>query len=236
MRYLVVFLLILLSSCSKEKAPAENIVEYNLSVPETLDERFSYAFGYLLSSSASVEFGEEVDFAYVARGAMDYAEGRQMMSASEMNQAFIEFQQQRAVTMQAELEEAARSNLQAANDFLSANRLRSGVNETESGLQYEVLREGSGKSAESASDVEVDYQLTLLDGTIADSSYERGRSSRFSLSALIPGFAEGVSLMREGSTYRFWIPPDLGYGDITTGTIGPNSLLIFDVHLISILD
>ena len=209
---------------------------YDLAVPESLDDRFSYSFGYLLYASAEREYGHDVDFSYVVRGAMDYAEGKQMMSAGEMNQALIEFSQRQTATDEARREELAAENMKAAEEFLEANLKRSSVRVTSSGLQYEVIESGSGRKARTADDVEVDYQLTLLDGSIADSSYERGRSSRFSLSSVIPGFEEGIRLMREGDKYRFWIPPELGYGEMEAGAIGPNSLLIFDVHLIEVLD
>lgn len=233
---LIIAALMLIISCGKdaETVPAD-ASDFNLPAPGSLEERFSYAFGYLLSASAERDYGD-ISFEYVARGAMDYAEGSQAMSTTEMNQAVVEFQQQLLEARAAALAEVASANLAAANDFLAANGTRSGVFTTPSGLQYEIVESGNGESAADADDVEVDYQLTLLDGSIADSSYERGSSSRFSLSGVIPGFAEGIRLMREGDTYRFWIPPELGYGDMTAGAVGPNSLLIFDVHLIDVID
>ena len=231
-------LLALLSSCSKEDevVSVSNPSEYDLSSPVSLNDRFSYAFGYILAASAEREYGEDVNFDYIARGAMDYAEGKQQMPAGDMNQALIEFQQMRAESNQARSAESAKENAAAALSFLEANKKRSVVHETDSGLQYEIVERGHGKMAKYADDVEVDYQLTLLDGTIADSSYERGRSSSFTLSSVIPGFEEGIRLMREGDTYRFWIPPELGYGEMGAGSIGPNALLIFDIHLINVLN
>ena len=233
---LIITALMLIISCEKDaEVVSADASDFDLPAPGSLEERFSYAFGYLLSASAERDYGD-ISFEYVARGAMDYAEGNQAMSTTEMNQAVVEFQQQLLEARAAAMAEVASANLTAANDFLAANGTRSGVFTTPSGLQYEILESGTGDSAEDADDVEVDYQLTLLDGSIADSSYERGRSSRFSLSGVIPGFAEGIRLMREGDTYRFWVPPELGYGDMTAGAVGPNSLLIFDVHLIDVID
>lgn len=241
MRFLSILLIaaMMLSSCSRddEVVSTSDSSMYELTSPSSLGERFSYAFGYLLASSAEREYGHDADLSYIVRGAMDYAEGRAQMSAGEMNQAVIEFQQMQAESNAERTAEKAAENAAAASSFLEANKKRSVVGVTPSGLQYEVVEEGDGKLAKHAEDVEVDYQLTLLDGSIADSSYERGRSSRFSLSSVIPGFAEGIRLMREGSSYRFWIPPELGYGELGAGdSIEPNSLLIFDVHLIEVLD
>ena len=240
MRHLLLLLLIpvLLSSCEKEEEPAAPVSRslYDIASPETLEDRFSYAVGYLLSASSERDYGSDVSLDYIARGAMDYAEGRQALSAEEMNQALIGYQQQQMAAREEALAASASTNLAAAQEFLAANSQRRGVLTTQSGLQYEIVEKGKGRSAADAENVEVDYQLTLLDGSIADSSYERGRSSRFSLSSVIPGFAEGIRLMNEGDSYRFWIPPELGYGDLPAGSVGPNSLLIFDVHLISVLD
>ena len=241
MRFLpfAIAFMMLLASCTKSDQPVSTATtssRYDIGDPQTLSERVSYAFGYILAASAGREYGSSVDFDYIVSGAMDFAEGRQRLSHSEMNQAIIEFQQMQAASKAAMSEEIAQENAEAAASFLEANKKRSAVHETDSGLQYEIVKTGSGKLAKYADNVEVDYQLTLLDGTIADSSYERGVSSSFSLSSVIPGFEEGIRLMREGDTYRFWIPPELGYGEYGAGAIEPNSLLIFDVDLIKVLD
>lgn len=129
-------------------------------------------------------------------------------------------------------------NLEIANDFLSENAKKDGVETTESGLQYQVLTQGSGdgKSPEGQDTVEVHYQGTLLNGTEFDSSYARGETIEFPLNRVIPGWTEGVQLMNEGDKYRFFLPPELGYGEMGTpgGPIGPNEALIFEVELISV--
>ncbi len=235
---LLILPILLFPSCSRTEQPSDGLAgaSYSLAAPKSLEERLSYSFGYILAASAEREYGESIKLDYVVRGAMDYAEGIQQMSHSEMNQSLIEFQQMQAASQAAMDEESAARNAEEAAAFLEANSKRSTVHETETGLQYEVVESGNGTLAKYAENVEVDYQLTLLNGSIADSSYERGRSSTFSLSSVIPGFEEGIRLMREGDTYRFWIPPELGYGEYGAGSIEPNSLLIFDVHLIRVLN
>ena len=121
--------------------------------------------------------------------------------------------------------------------FLAENARQKGVVTTPSGLQYMVLRQGSGARPTPASRVRVNYEGKLLDGTKFDSSYERGEPAEFGLGQVIPGWTEGVSLMPVGSKYRFWIPSALAYGPAGTqgGPIGPDATLTFDVELMGIL-
>ncbi|MFL9482960.1 FKBP-type peptidyl-prolyl cis-trans isomerase [Chitinophagaceae bacterium LWZ2-11] len=130
--------------------------------------------------------------------------------------------------------EKSAANLQAGQDFLAANKDKPGVTELPSGLQYEVLTEGAGEKPKAFNEVTCHYHGTLIDGTIFDSSVQRGRPASFPLSAVIKGWTEGLQLMPTGSKWRFFIPPHLGYGDRqVSAQIGPNSTLIFDVELIS---
>jgi FKBP-type peptidyl-prolyl cis-trans isomerase FklB len=132
-------------------------------------------------------------------------------------------------------EDKAAANLKEGMDFLAANKLKAGVTETQSGLQYEVMKEGNGPKPTAFNKVTCHYHGTLINGTIFDSSVQRGQPAAFPLSAVIKGWTEGVQLMATGSKWRFFIPPSLGYGDRQVGpTIGPNSTLIFEVELLGI--
>jgi FKBP-type peptidyl-prolyl cis-trans isomerase FklB len=127
------------------------------------------------------------------------------------------------------------ANLQAGQEFLSQNKQKEGVIELPSGLQYQVLKEGDGPKPLEFNKVTCHYHGTLIDGTIFDSSVQRGQPASFPLNMVIKGWTEGLQLMHTGSKYRFFIPPHLGYGDRQVGpTIGPNSTLIFDVELLGI--
>lgn len=119
--------------------------------------------------------------------------------------------------------------------FLEENALKEGVKVTESGLQYEVIKMGKGKKPAATDRVRVHYHGTLIDGTVFDSSVERGEPTEFGLNQVIAGWTEGLQLMPVGSKFRFYIPQNLGYGERQAGNIPPYSVLIFDVELLSIV-
>ena len=124
---------------------------------------------------------------------------------------------------------------EAGEKFLQENKLRDGVKETESGLQYEVLKEGKGKKPTAESTVKVHYEGTLIDGTVFDSSYQRGEPIEFALSGVIKGWTEGLQLMSVGSKYKLYIPYELGYGERGAGqSIPPFATLIFTVELLEV--
>ncbi len=130
---------------------------------------------------------------------------------------------------------AAAENKQKGLEYLAANRISEGVETTESGLQYRVLQEGSGDQHPKATDtVKVHYHGTLLDGSVFDSSVDRGEPIEFGLNQVIAGWTEGLQLMVVGEKTRFFIPSELAYGDRGAGAIGPGSTLIFDVELLGI--
>lgn len=129
----------------------------------------------------------------------------------------------------------AANNLKNGQTFLADNKQKPGITELPSGLQYEVLTEGSGPKPTASNKVTCHYHGTLIDGTIFDSSVQRGQPASFPLNQVIKGWTEGLQLMSVGSKWRFFIPPHLGYGDRQVGpVIGPNSTLIFDVELLGI--
>ncbi|NOS89354.1 MAG: FKBP-type peptidyl-prolyl cis-trans isomerase [Methylococcaceae bacterium] len=126
-------------------------------------------------------------------------------------------------------------NKSAGKTFLAENAKKTNIKTTASGLQYEVLTAGTGKTNPKATDtVTVHYKGTTIDGKEFDSSYSRNEPTSFPLNRVIPGWTEGVQLMTEGAKYRFYIPSELAYGEQGAGPIAPNSTLIFDVELIKI--
>lgn len=129
----------------------------------------------------------------------------------------------------------AQSPVEKGETFLQENAKKEGVHVTPSGLQYKVLMDGPGRSPKATDTVKVQYRGTLLDGTEFDSSYKRNQPIEFALNQVIPGWTEGVQLMREGAKYEFYIPSNLAYGRRGAGgVIGPDETLIFEVELLKI--
>ncbi|MDZ7806800.1 MAG: FKBP-type peptidyl-prolyl cis-trans isomerase [Gracilimonas sp.] len=135
-------------------------------------------------------------------------------------------------------EERSTQNREEGTSFLEENKDKEGVMVTESGLQYKVLEEGDGESPSAENIVSVNYEGRLLNGEVFDSSYDRGQPAEFPLNQVIPGWTEGVQLMREGATYEFYIPSELAYGERPPqgSPIGPNETLIFKVELLEVKD
>jgi FKBP-type peptidyl-prolyl cis-trans isomerase FklB len=131
--------------------------------------------------------------------------------------------------------EKAAANLKAGQDFLETNQHKPGVVALPSGLQYEMITEGTGAKPFASNKVTCHYHGTLIDGTVFDSSVQRGQPATFPLNAVIKGWTEGLQLMPTGSKWRFFIPPHLGYGERqVSAQIGPNSTLVFEVELLGI--
>ncbi|MBD3222898.1 hypothetical protein GF314_16845 [bacterium] len=190
----------------------------------------SYAIGVTLAQFASMQLAE-LDTHALSQGLTDRLGGEELLVAEDSTRAIV-------TSFQRDLNERlATENLQAGQEFLAENAEREGVITTESGLQYEVLREGDGSAHPSAdSTVKVHYHGTLIDGEVFDSSVERGEPISFPLNRVIPGWTEGVQLMTPGAKYRFYIPTELAYGQqVRPGSpIGPNEALIFEVELLEI--
>jgi FKBP-type peptidyl-prolyl cis-trans isomerase FklB len=162
----------------------------------------------------------------------DMAAGKQpRLSKSEIQAVLQKVQQQRA----AEAQKTADENLRKGQEFLSANGKKAGVKTLPSGLQYKVIRAGTGKSPKATDTVKVDYRGTLINGTEFDSSYKRGQPATFPVNGVIKGWQEALQLMKEGAKWQIYVPAELAYGPRGAGgQIGPNETLIFDVELLQI--
>lgn len=165
-----------------------------------------------------------------ATGLTDVLEGRKtVMTSTEAQQLLTTFFAEKE-------KEQSQKAIEEGKTFLEANGKKAGVTTTKSGLQYEILQEGTGRSPKATDRVRCHYEGRLLDGSVFDSSYKRGEPADFGLNQVIPGWTEGVSLMKEGAKYRFYIPYLLGYGERGAGQqIPPYATLIFDVELIKVL-
>jgi len=206
----------------------------NLKSPSSLEERFSYTYGYLLMET-SMKNVQDINVDFFIRGVTDAGLNQvPLLPASERNSVLYEYQQHLMQEAAKRLETLARNNLEDAESFLAINGQRQEVETTLSGLQYEIITETEGSKPAARDTVKVNYRLTYLDGREGDASI-RGIPSEFSLDYLIPGFREGLMLMTEGSKFRFFVHPRLGYGQEGSSRIEPNTLLIFDVELVKII-
>ncbi len=188
----------------------------------------SYALGVLFAQNLKQQGMDEVDSASMAQGFADALKGAEAIDpqrANSMVQAHFQ-------SIAAQKGAAAKGEGEA---FLAENAKRPGVSTTDSGLQYEVLKPGNGKSPGATQTVKVHYHGTLIDGTVFDSSVERGETIEFPLNRVISGWTEGLQLMQEGAKYRFFIPYNLAYGERGSAPkIPPYAALIFDVELFEV--
>ena len=191
-------------------------------------DKLSYALGLSMGQNFKGSGVEELnadDFADALRAV--YGEGTPAMTYDEAKQVVQEY----FTNLQAK---AGEMNAKAGKEYLANNAKEEGVKVTESGLQYLVVKEGNGKKPGPNDVVTVHYTARLIDGTVFDSSVERGEPATFAVGQVIPGWVEGLQLMSEGSAYRLFIPSELAYGEHGTGPIQPNSTLIFDVQLLKV--
>ena len=203
----------------------------------TEKDKVSYMVGMDLSNGLQQIKGE-IDPAIVAQALQDALKGgKTLLTAEEalaIRQSFVQKMQAQMAEKQAA---AGNKNKADGEAFLAANKSKPGVKTTASGLQYQVIKEGTGKKPGPNDQVKVHYLGTLIDGTKFDSSYDRGQPAQFALNGVIPGWTEALQLMPVGSKYKLFIPSNLAYGDKgSPGPIGPNSTLIFEVELLEILN
>ena len=202
---------------------------------ESTDARLSYGIGLRMGQRMSAD-GMQVDVAAYAAGLEDAMIGAEAkLTDEEINTEMSAFQERRQAEAEAERVEQAQSNLEAGRAYMEEMSANEDVRTTESGLQYIVMEPGEGDNPVAADSVEVHYEGRLIDGSVFDSSIERGETVTFGLTQVIPGWTEGLQLMKPGGKFKLIIPPELGYGEGGAGQmIGPNATLVFDVELISI--
>ena len=199
----------------------------------SVEELASYGMGRQIGEQLQAQPFPGMHAQALIDGLADVLEGVQSPYREDSIRAAMNEIQQRINRMQ---RQQASAMAAASEQFLKENATRSGVQVTDSGLQYEVLTEGKGKRPAASSQVRVHYHGTLVDGTVFDSSVERGEPLEFALDGVIKGWTEGLQLMTEGSKYRFTIPHELAYGASGAGSvIAPYSALVFEVELLAVL-
>lgn len=198
---------------------------------DTVDQRVSYGIARNMGANIARQGGVEVDLGAFLIGLQDGLSNlKPRVSEADLKAAF-ETAQERAEAIAADNSSKLAS---VGNAFLAENKTRPGVVVTDSGLQYEVLRAGTGAKPSADQTVEVHYHGTLVDGTVFDSSVQRGQTISFPVTGVIPGWVEALQLMQVGAKWKLFIPSALGYGDQGQGPIPPASVLIFEVELVGI--
>ena len=217
--------LLAISLCAQEKAELKDA-----------KQKASYAIG--MDIGANFKRQEiDVDAKSLAAGIVDSLAGKTQLTEAEQKQVLNEFRTELMSKMEAKQKESGDKNQKAGDDFLAANAKKEGVKTTASGLQYKVVKSGKadGKTPKANDKVKVHYHGTLIDGTVFDSSVERGEPAEFGVDEVIPGWTEALQLMKEGDKWQVYVPSKLAYGPRQAGPkIGPNSTLVFEVELLSI--
>lgn len=179
----------------------------------------------------------DINVDILMKGFKDALSGaKPMLSEEEMGAAMTKFQQELAAKQMEKAKAIGEKNTKEGGAFLEANKKKDGVITLKSGLQYKVITEGTGKMPKESDTVTTHYRGTLIDGTEFDSSYKRNEPVSFQVNGVIPGWTEALQLMKAGSKWQLFIPPDLAYGERGAAPIGPNATLIFDVELISVTE
>ena len=200
----------------------------------SVEQQASYGIGYQMGEQLISNPFDGLDVEVVMAGLKDgFAKSMPQIGNDELRVAFNEIHER----MQEAKSEQFAAVVQEGTEYLETNAKRDDISVTESGLQYEVLNKGDGATPTANSTVRVHYHGTLIDGTVFDSSYERGQPAEFPVGGVIKGWTEALQLMSVGDKLKLHVPHDLAYGEQGAGAaIGPFSTLIFDVELLEILD
>jgi FKBP-type peptidyl-prolyl cis-trans isomerase FklB len=205
------------------------------SALETQKDRESYSIGYEVGLSMKTD-GVEVDFDRLTQGLQDAINSREpRLTTDEMRKLIVDLKKKSREVQMRKLQEQALKNAQESEKFLEENKKKDGVKTTESGLQYRVLKEGSGVIPKPEDFVKVNYRGAFIDGKEFDSSYKKGEPIRIQADAVIKGWTEALQMMKAGSKWKIFVPPDLAYGRSgMPGRIPPDKVLVFDMELLSV--
>jgi FKBP-type peptidyl-prolyl cis-trans isomerase FklB len=202
---------------------------------KTDKDKVSYAIGVNIGKSMRKDT-VDVDPAIFSRGMKDaLSGGKLLLSDDEMKVALTKLQAELHAKQEEAMQKTGEINKKAGDDFLAQNKTKEGIVALPDGLQYKILKEGTGPKPAATDSVVCNYRGTLIDGTEFDSSYKRGQPATFPVNGVIKGWTEAVQLMPVGSKWQLFVPADLAYGNHGAGPdIGPNATLIFEVELLSI--
>ena len=202
---------------------------------KTQKDKVSYAIGMSMGKNLQRD-SAEIDPSMVQRGLKDMlAGGKTLLTEQEAQTVLTQFQAEMRKQQEAKMQQAEQANKKEGDAFLAANKTKQGVVTLPSGLQYKILKEGTGPKPTATDSVVCNYRGTLINGTEFDSSAKHGQPATFPVNGVIKGWTEALQLMPVGSKWQLFVPPDLAYGARGAGQdIGPDTTLIFDVELLSI--
>ena len=197
-------------------------------------DQLGYSYGYLMGKG-NTQTLKDLNIEAFVQGLKDATQDKKpALTEQEMGNALNQYKKRLESKQLTEFQALAQKNEQEGNAFLAENAKKPNIVTTASGLQYQVLKQGTGKTPKYSSTVQVNYEGRLIDGTVFDSSMARQQPVEFKLNQVIEGWVEGLQTMKVGGKTRFFIPAKLAYGDIGTGDVGPNNTLIFDVELLEV--
>lgn len=201
---------------------------------DTDEQKVSYSFGVMLGQRIKQDVPNVDVDAFVAGMKDSVNGGEPKLTQAQMQAAIQSYQEKQQVARMAEYEQQSTDNLKNGQAFLAENKGKPGIKVTASGLQYKVIQSGSGKVPAATDSVKVHYQGSLIDGSVFDSSIQRGEPVTFPVNGVIAGWTEALQLMHEGDKWQLFIPSDLAYGPGGNRSIGPNQVLLFDVELLEV--
>lgn len=221
---------------AKNDMEASKKEEAAVSSLQTENEKVSYAIGVRFGEGMGKDLQGELDLKTFYEGFEDGFTGQEpRMTPEEMVATMQALQTRKMEEQQQAHDKALTENKTAGEEFLAKNKEREGVKVTESGLQYEVIESGDGATPGANDRVEVNYHGTLPDGTVFDSSIERGEPIKFAVGGVIKGWTEALQMMKVGDKWKLYVPSDLAYGERGAAPkIGPNQVLVFDVELLNV--
>jgi FKBP-type peptidyl-prolyl cis-trans isomerase FklB len=203
------------------------------SPPKDKKEKTGYAIGVNIGSDMK-RMSIEIDADMVAQGIKDIYAGKLKLTDEEIRTTLAELNKEMQSKENERMKVLSEKNKKGGEAFLAENKKKDGVKTLPSGLQYKVIKEGTGKVPKATDTVTTHYRGTLIDGTEFDSSYKRGQPASFPVNGVIPGWTEALQLMKTGSKWQLFIPSNLAYGERGSGTIGPNAVLVFEIELIAV--
>ena len=203
--------------------------------PKTMQDKVSYIIGYNIGRNLARD-GVEVKTDQILEGLKAGVGGKEPLISSEESQKIMQaFQEQMMAKQQASQAESGKAAAVEGAAFLATNGKKEGIKTTASGLQYQIIKDGTGNTPKPTDKVTTHYRGTLINGKQFDSSYDRGEPATFPVNGVIAGWTEALQLMKEGSKWKLFIPSNLAYGERGAGNdIPPNSTLIFDIELIKV--